>query len=151
MKPISILTSFICLVGIILCCSFVTNNNFGIVQDVFSLTNQFRRSKGLPALTLRADLNAIAEKHSIDMAAKRVGFGHGGFEKRNALARKSIKPMSTFAENVAYGATSGSGVVNMWKSSPGHRRNMLGNFNYVGVGIAKDKKGRIFYTQVFAR
>lgn len=38
----------------------------------------------------------------------------------------------------------------MWKSSPGHRRNILSPYRYIGVGIDKDKYGRIFYTQVFA-
>jgi uncharacterized protein YkwD len=40
-------------------------------------------------------------------------------------------------------------VVGLWKNSPGHRRNMLGNFKYIGIGIARDRQGRIFYTEVF--
>jgi len=151
MKLSPVLTSFTCLVTIILFTSFLENKNAGIVSDVLSLTNQFRKSKGLPALTIHSELNEIAEKHSTNMASKRVGFGHDGIEKRNALAKKVIKPMSNFAENVAYGASNGGGAVNMWKNSPGHRRNMLGNFKYIGIGVAKDKKGRLFYTQVFAR
>ena len=151
MKRTSILLGLTCLVFFTVLTAFTANHSAGIVHDVFSLTNQFRRSKGLSNLSIRAELNSIAQKHSADMAAKRVGFGHGGFDKRNNLAKKVIKPMSSFAENVAYGATSANGVVDMWKNSPGHRRNMLGNFKYIGIGIAKDKKGRIFYTQVFAR
>ena len=84
------------------------------------------------------------------MARKRVAFGHSGFAKRNALAKKKIHSIHSFAENVAYGATSGREVVTMWKNSSGHRRNMLGNYKYIGIGIAKDSHGRIYYTQVFA-
>ncbi len=142
--PLTCLTLF---AGLI---SFAPDNNAGIVQDVLSQTNQFRKSKGLPGLIMRNELNAIAQKHSSDMARGRVGFGHGGFAKRNAMAGKKIKPMANFAENVAYGATSGKEVVNMWKNSSGHRRNMLGRYKYIGIGLAKDRKGRIFYTQVFA-
>ena len=83
------------------------------------------------------------------MARGRVGFGHGGFAKRNSIAKKKINPLSSFAENVAYGATNGKEVVKMWKNSPGHRRNMLGRYKFIGIGTAKDKRGRIFYTQVF--
>ena len=95
-------------------------------------------------------LNAIARKHSEDMASGRIGFGHEGFDKRNAMANKVIKHMHDFAENVAYGPTTGTAVVNLWKKSPGHRRNMLGHYKYIGIGIAKDRQGRIYYTQVFA-
>lgn len=85
------------------------------------------------------------------MARRRVAFGHTGFAKRNALAKNKIHSIRSFAENVAYGATSGKEVVTMWKNSSGHRRNMLGNYKYIGIGIAKDSHGRIYYTQVFAR
>ncbi|MEO6720838.1 MAG: CAP domain-containing protein [Ferruginibacter sp.] len=138
------LTLFVTLV------SFTDGKSANLVEDVLSRTNQFRRSKGLPELIMQNDLNAIAQKHSADMAKGRVGFGHAGFAKRNALAKGKIQSMRSFAENVAYGATSGKAVVDMWKNSPGHRRNMLGRYKYIGIGIAKDKRGRIFYTQVFA-
>jgi len=126
------------------------NSNANLLQDVYSLTNQFRKSKGKPALILRNDLNDIAQKHSKDMATGRVGFGHGGFAIRNEQAKGKIKTINSFAENVAYGVTTGKAVVNMWKNSSGHRKNMLGNYKYIGIGIAKDRQGRIFYTQVFA-
>jgi len=126
------------------------NSNANLLQDVYSLTNQFRKSKGKPALVLRNDLNDIAQKHSEDMATGRVGFGHGGFAIRNEQAKGKIKTINSFAENVAYGVTTGKAVVNMWKNSSGHRKKMLGNYKYIGIGIAKDRQGRIFYTQVFA-
>jgi len=130
--------------------SFSSDKNANLVQDVLSQTNQFRKSKGLPELIIRNDLNEIAQKHSSDMAKGRVDFGHDGFEKRNAMASKKIKPIYSFAENVAYGARSGKEVVTMWKNSSGHRKNMLGHFKWIGIGTAKDPQGRIYYTQVFA-
>jgi uncharacterized protein YkwD len=130
--------------------SFTPATVSGISQDVFKETNQFRRSKGLNKLISRPELDAIAQRHSNDMAKGRVAFGHDGFDKRNAMAAKEIRPISIFAENVAYGARSGKEVVNMWKNSSGHRKNMLGHFKYIGIGIAKDRQGQIFYTQVFA-
>jgi uncharacterized protein YkwD len=127
-----------------------SDSNTNVVKDVFKQTNQFRRSKGLNQLVMLDQLNAIAKKHSEEMARGHVAFGHEGFSKRQALEKKKIKGVSTFGENVAYGPTSGKQVVLMWEKSPGHRRNLLGPFKYIGIGIAKDKQGRIYYTQVFA-
>ena len=130
--------------------SFAPARDKNLVDDVFSYTNKFRRSKGLPALIINEDLNAIAQTHSVNMAKGRVGFGHGGFNKRYAMAKQKISNFSSFAENVAYGVNSGKEVVDLWKSSSGHRQNMLGKFRYIGIGTAKDRQGQIYYTQVFA-
>ncbi|HEY5465252.1 MAG TPA: CAP domain-containing protein [Hanamia sp.] len=130
--------------------SFSGGNNTKLVNDIYSKTNQFRRSNGLLNLIIKPELNAIAQKHSADMASGRVAFGHSGFAQRNAKASKLIKGLHGFAENVAYGATSGSEVINMWENSPGHRMNMLGHYKYIGIGIAKDRQGHIYYTAVFA-
>jgi uncharacterized protein YkwD len=120
-----------------------------ILQDVLSYTNSFRKSKGRAALIMRDDLNAIAQKHSENMARGKVEFGHNGFGEREALAKQKIEGANAFAENVAYGATSGKEVVDEWRKSPGHRRNMLGDYKYIGIGIATDKRGNIYYTQLF--
>jgi uncharacterized protein YkwD len=150
MKRIFLFATLSCLTLFTSLSSFSPDNNAGIVQDVLSQTNQFRRSQGLPALIIRQELNAIAQEHSSDMARGRVGFGHDGFGKRNSMANEKIKQLHSFAENVAYGASSARQVVTMWKNSSGHRRNMLGLYKYIGIGIAKDSRGIIYYTQVFA-
>jgi uncharacterized protein YkwD len=149
MKRTFLFTTLTCLTLFISLISFSPVTDANLVDDVLSQTNKFRRSKGLPALIINEDLNAIAQKHSINMAKGRVGFGHGGFSKREAQAKRKINSLYSFAENVAYGPTTGKQVVTMWKNSSGHRRNMLGRYKYIGIGIAKDRRGRIFYTQVF--
>jgi len=130
--------------------SFTPPNNSNLVHDVLTQTNIFRKSEGLHALKMRSDLNALAQKHSEDMAKGRVGFGHAGFGKRYAKAKKDIRNFHGFAENVAFGSMSGKEVVIRWEGSPGHRRNLLGPYKYVGIGIAKNKEGQIYYTEVFA-
>ncbi|MDP4264323.1 MAG: CAP domain-containing protein [Bacteroidota bacterium] len=122
----------------------------GIADDVLKYTNNFRKSKGLTTLIMRDDLNSLAQKHSEDMARGRVGFGHSGFNRRYNEASKMIKGFKNFGENVAYGARSGKEAVTMWENSTGHRRNLLGNYRYIGIGTAKDRHGIIYYTQVFA-
>jgi len=76
-------------------------------------------------------------EHSVNMAHFRVKVGHDGFSER---ARKV--PMSfirSCAENVAFnkGAYDIALVsVNGWINSPGHRKNLLGGFNYCAIGVA---------------
>ena len=123
----------------------------GLNHDILKYTNQFRRSKGLSVLIMRDDLNTIARRHSEDMAKGRSGFGHTGYDQREQQVQKLIKPFHAMAENVAYGAGSGKQVVDLWKNSSGHRRNMLGNYKYIGIGTACNKQGIIFYTQIFVR
>lgn len=120
--------------------------------NIVKETNQFRKSKGLPALISRKELDVLAENHSVDMAKKRVEFGHAGFKERSVKAKQTLKGMTgNFAENVAYGPTSAKEVVKGWENSPGHRKNMLGNYKYIGIGISADKNGRLYYTQIFAK
>ena len=127
-----------------------TTSSAGLDNDVLKYTNQFRKSQGRSVLAENKELDDLARQHSEDMAHGRVGYGHAGFNQRFERARQSIKGIRTFAENVAYGVTSGKAAVSMWKGSPGHRQNLLGNFRYIGVGTARDRKGVIYYTQIFA-
>ena len=119
-----------------------------ITNDVLKYTNQFRKSQGLKALEMRSDLNAIARKHSEEMASGRRNFGHVGFSQREKQI-KNIFKTCTMAENVAYGANNGKEAFDIWKRSSGHKKNMLGKYRYVGIGTAKSKKGIIYYTQIF--
>ena len=122
----------------------------GLEKDVLKFTNQFRKSKGRDVVIMRDDLNAIARKHSADMARGRRGFGHGGFDQRQRQISR-IYETSYVGENVAYGASTGRAAVDMWKKSTGHRKNMLGNYKYMGIGTARDRRGRVYYTQIFVR
>ena len=126
------------------------SGSINLDDDILKLTNKFRKSKGLSALSMRNDLNEVARKHSEDMAKGKRSFGHGGFEQRTKQIQKHY-PSCTVAENVAYGSTTADQVVNMWKNSSGHRSNMLGDYNYIGIGTARDRRGVIYYTQIFVR
>jgi len=125
--------------------------NGGLNEEVLKYTNQFRKSKHLPALEMRDDMNAIARKHSEDMAKGRCAFGHSGYHQRELQVQQIIKLEYGMAENVAFGATTAKEVFSMWKGSSGHRKNMLGNYKYFGIGTASDKRGAVYYTEIFAR
>jgi|SRR5689334_19275677 len=123
----------------------------GLNDEVLRYTNEFRKSKRLPPLEMLEELNAIARKHSEDMAKGKWSFGHSGYHQRELEVQRAIKMEYGMAENVAYGAKTAKEVVTLWKGSSGHRKNMLGNYKYIGIGTARDKHGAIYYTQIFAR
>lgn len=150
MKRIFLYTFVLSLPLFVALMSFAPPDNTSLVDGVLVQTNQFRKSQGLPGLVMRDELNKIAKKHSMDMATGRVPFGHQGFDDRDAQAKKVIPGIHSFAENVASGQLSSVEVVRLWKNSPGHRRNMMGAYKYVGIGTATDKQGIVYFTQIFA-
>jgi uncharacterized protein YkwD len=131
--------------------SFSLSGEPGLEKDIFNQTNDFRGSNGLSLLIYSEDLGEIARKHSADMASGRTAFGHNGFDDRETRIKTIITPYHGMAENVAFGACSAKEVVGIWKKSPGHRRNMLGPYKYIGIGTARDRKGQIFFTEIFVR
>lgn len=131
-------------------------SNLAKAQDnletqILALINKYRAEHKLPPLELFNTINSAAEKHSADMANKKVPFGHAGFDARIDGLLDNIKGAEAAAENVAYGPTSAEEVVKMWLNSSGHRKNIEGNFNLTGIGIAQDKNGRPYYTQIFVK
>ena len=121
-----------------------------LVDDILTYTNQFRHAKNRSDLVIQEELNALALQHSEDMAKGKVAFGHAGFEKREAQVFRTLHGANSVAENVAMGATTAQEVVKMWKNSPGHRENMLGAYKYIGIGVAANSKGVLYYTQIFS-
>ena len=130
--------------------SFSVPSSDDLVKDVLKQTNKFRKSQGLDELEMREDLNRIAQKHSENMASGRSRFGHSGFAQRQVMVGRIIRYKS-MSENVAYGARDAKQAVDMWKDSPGHRSNMAGNYTYIGIGVARNKQGFLYYTQIFVR
>ena len=125
----------------------ITNMNADIINGV----NEHRRVKGLPPLHLLAIAASEAAKHSSNMAAKRTPFGHGGFNQRALAIANELQGTSSTGENVAFGKMTSRQVIDAWLKSPNHKANIEGNFNYTGVGVAKDSRGVVYYTQIFVK
>ena len=121
-----------------------------IVEEIVVLVNKHRAEIGLDTLTIVPLVCEISKEHSKNMAKGKVGFSHDGFENR---AKRIIKEFggSGFAENIAFGQPTAQQVTEGWLKSPGHKANIEGDFNYVGIGLYTDKKGTIYYTQIFVK
>jgi uncharacterized protein YkwD len=123
----------------------------GMEKNILYYINQHRRSIGLSDLIMLEQASQKATEHSMDMAKRKTGFGHEGFDTRVKYIAKNTGAVSAAAENIAYGQLSAKEVVDGWLHSPGHKRNIEGNYTYTGIGLAKDRDGVIYFTQIFIR
>ena len=127
--------------------SSVTDLEMSIYQQV----NQYRQSQQLTPLKLDPRISQQARIHSQQMAAKTVPFSHQGFEGRVKTIGQGIL-YRTAAENVAYNqgyADPTTQAVQGWIGSQGHHKNMVGQFDLTGVGVAENAAGELYFTQIF--
>merc|ERR1712232_1297117 len=114
-------------------------------------TNAFRAQNKLPPLRWSQEICDIAEEHAKQMACGEMPFSHLDFDKRVA---KYPFPHMSAGENLAYNgghADVAAMAVRQWIDSPGHRKNLLGEWNLCGVGVAQAAGGMFYFTQLFAR
>ena len=117
-------------------------------KKVVELVNAERAKYGLSALTLNAELSAVARAKSQDMKDKNY-FSHTSptygspFDMMKSFGIK----YKTAGENIAYGYRTPEAVVNGWMNSEGHRANILNaSFKEIGVGYVASGN---YWTQMF--
>ncbi|NDC40298.1 MAG: CAP domain-containing protein [Chitinophagia bacterium] len=149
-----------CLVFSLYICTVLPINGFAqkgsaataqLQQKILQLVNDHRQQIGLLPLTDIAVADREAAGHSARMASKKVAFGHDGFDERSDRVMNKLKNADAAAENVAYGPANAERIVDMWLHSPGHKKNIEGDFNLTGIGMACDKNGQWYFTQLFFR
>ncbi len=119
--------------------------------DIINNVNAYRQSKGLAPMRLLSLAASLAQTHSQNMASKKVGFGHAGFNQRAISLANELNGTSSTGENIAYGKMTAKEVLDAWLKSAVHRANIEGPFNYTGVGVAKNNQGVVYYTQIFVK
>ncbi|MEN8113529.1 MAG: CAP domain-containing protein [Actinomycetota bacterium] len=107
-----------------------------------SKINASRAAEGLPPLASDSGLASFARSHSADMMA-------AGDIYHSSNLGSAASGWEALAENVGVGPSVTS-LHNAFMSSSGHRRNILGNYNYAGVGVVEND-GTIWVTVVFMR
>lgn len=122
----------------------------GLEDQILTLINQHRKAKGLAALANNPVIEAEARRHTVAMASHRSPFGHDGFSYRSKVITSKIQGIRATAENVAYGSKTAQEVVDGWLKSPGHKKNIEGKFRLTGIGVARDEKSVLYFTQIFA-
>ena len=116
--------------------------------EVLRLVNVARAEAGLAALQSGpAPLEAAADMRAQEIAALFSHTRPNGSACFTALAQQGVGCLSC-GENIASGQSSPAQVMSGWMSSPGHRANILGNFNRLGVGVYV-QNGRLHWAQLF--
>ncbi|MDQ2753480.1 MAG: CAP domain-containing protein [Bacteroidota bacterium] len=123
----------------------LTNINSRILQ----LVNEHRQSIGKEALKMIDVASTQAAQHSRDMMNGSIPFGHEEFEKRVDAIKNNVGFINAAGENVAYGQLTADAVVDGWLHSPGHRKNIEGDYNLTGIGVAQNGEGVVYFTQIF--
>lgn len=128
-----------------------SDGDTAIQNAVLVHINEYRKQHGLSVLKMDNKIVVEAKKHSIDMANHSMPFGHKYFMTRIDRLHDQIKNSNAGAENVAYNYKDAQDVVKNWLRSPGHKQNIDGNYNLTGIGVARDSKGKLYFTQIFLR
>lgn len=120
--------------------------------EALKLINQYRRSQGLKAVSLDATLTKVAKTHSRDLAKHdRIShFGSDGSNPWDRVERSGYRPQLA-AENVGTGQLSIAEVMQGWKKSPGHNKNLLlPDARNIGIALVYDPKTeyKTFWTLV---
>lgn len=102
--------------------------------------NEYRRQHGLKPLTFDVRLTEAARGHSRDLA-KWDRISHYGSDGSNPWDRvkRTGYPARIAAENVGTGQSSFKEVLQGWKDSPGHNKNLLlKDAHHMGLALIKD-------------
>ena len=120
-------------------------------QEVFDLVNQIREENGLNPFVYNETLAETARAHSQDMIDRNF-FDHTNPDGKSPFDRMRENGLSysMAAENIAVGYPSPEAVVEGWMNSEGHRANILGNCEELGVGLALGGSYGYYWTQCFA-
>ena len=114
----------------------------GAEGDLLSKINASRSASGLPPVSMHSDLVPDARNHSAEMMAA------GQIYHTSNLAGVA-SGWEALAENVGAGPSVDS-LHSAFMNSAGHRANILGDYNYVGVGVAGEGD-LLWVTVIFMR
>lgn len=113
--------------------------------DFLAKINAERSSRGLNTLSVDGGLASHARKHTQDM----INAGEIYHSSEAELKAAAGSGWSAIGENVGRGG-SVSSLHQAFMDSPGHRANILGDYNYVGIGTGTSN-GVLYVTVVFMK
>lgn len=114
--------------------------------QIFDITNAFRAENEKKVFKWSDNLEKAASLHSQYME-KSKNFSHTGLNGSSVIDRIEAQGVkwTSCGENIAYGNAVSFEICNQWVNSKGHRENMLGNFDYLGVGYFNTYSTQDFY------
>ena len=119
-------------------------------ERCLALLNRYRKQENLPPLEYSRKLAEIIAPHNHECALKQVCVGHDGFRER----AKKIPRMKKAGENIGMCKTRFDYIdilMQRWMESPHHRKNIMGDYNKVGMAFEMNDKGEWFGSHLFAK
>jgi uncharacterized protein YkwD len=123
------------------------------VAVVIQRTNEARAERGLKPVHNSPNLQAAAMSYAYTMAQANH-FDHTGPDGSTLGTRATDSGYSYagIAENIGRGHSSGEEAVQGWLNSQGHYNNIMGDYQHIGVGFAKDIYGHGYmWVQMFGK
>ncbi len=119
-----------------------------MADQVLTLVNQERAKQGLSSLSMPSVHQAMATERAFELYSY---FSHTRPDGTtcDSIFNEYGVSITVAGENIAYGQTSASSVMNSWMNSSGHKANILDS-DYTNVGIACVKvDGVCYWEQLF--
>ena len=119
-------------------------------NQTIDLINSDRQKEGLNTLEYSSKARNSAMKHSKDMSESEY-FDHTNLKGEDPFDRMNKEDIIYIkaGENIAAGQTSAIYAHEALMNSMGHRKNILGEYKYVGVGVEFGGSYKTYYTQNF--
>lgn len=118
-----------------------------LARQVLSIVNAERAKYGLSSLTYDSTLGRAADIRAREIKSY---FSHTRPNGQSCFTVLDEVGYSyrTAGENIAYGQRSAEEVMTAWMNSEGHRANILGDYDYIGIGVY-ESGGTIYWSQFF--
>lgn len=117
----------------------------GTEGDFLAKINSSRASAGLSPLSVDGGLRSYARKHTDAM----IEAGEIFHSSSSQIAKAAGSGWDRLGENVGRG-NSPSSLHEAFMASAGHKKNILGDYNYVGIGTGT-RDGTLYVTVVFMK
>ncbi|MDR0879415.1 MAG: CAP domain-containing protein [Clostridioides sp.] len=120
--------------------------------EIMDLTNSVRMKRGLKSLQYSEKATLSSRRHCEDMRDKNY-FDHVDRDGRGPADRMKEEGIVYYlaGENIAAGQFSAIYAHEGWMDSEGHRKNILGDYKYIGVGTVFGGSYSMYYGQNFYR
>ena len=117
---------------------------YSVAFQILTLVNKEREAQGLPSLVMDQDLLDVAMQRAAECA---LSFSH--VRPNGQLCMTASTKM--WGENIAYASgpsSSAKTAMTMWMNSSGHRSNILGAYQSIGIGCFV-QNGSTYWVQCF--
>jgi uncharacterized protein YkwD len=131
--------------------SIVSNYNYNSNESqLLDLVNEYRVSQGLNELQPINHVSFKSYEHNLYMIEKKE-ISHDLFTERSNNLIQVLGAVKV-GENLAYNFSTPSAALNAWVHSPGHKKNLEGDYTHFGVSITVDPDtGKNYYTNMFLK